>query len=43
MGKGKRIREERNGAGAPEQALDRLLEVETKDQFFALVADRPAM
>jgi CHAT domain-containing protein/tetratricopeptide (TPR) repeat protein len=43
VGKGKRIREGRKGAVAPEEALALLLEVETKDQFLALIADRPAL
>lgn len=43
MGKGKRIREERKSAVAPEEALDLLLGIETKDQFLALIADRPAL
>src|ERR1700749_1934704 len=43
MGKGKRIREERKSAVAPEEALDLLLAVGTKEEFVALVAHRPAL
>lgn len=43
MGKGKRDRETRKQAVDPGEALDLLLEVETKDEFLALVADRPEL
>jgi CHAT domain-containing protein/tetratricopeptide (TPR) repeat protein len=43
MGKGKRNRDSRKQAVKPELALERLLEVKTKDEFLTLVGDRPEL
>jgi CHAT domain-containing protein/tetratricopeptide (TPR) repeat protein len=43
MGKGKRNRERQKKSINPDQALDQLLEIETKEQFLALVAEHPEL
>jgi CHAT domain-containing protein/tetratricopeptide (TPR) repeat protein len=43
MGKGKRNRRKRKNAFDPAGALDQLLEIDTKEEFLALIADRPEL
>jgi hypothetical protein len=43
MGKGKRIREQREQSADPDQAIELLLEAETQEQFLALIENYPVV